>query len=107
VSGPRAWQPDEVRALGVRCSVADAASVLGLGKHRAYRLLREGRFPLPTYEVDGRTWVKTRPLRELLGIDPSPSNSTTTGEDESPVAVERPQEKDDGRSNNTRRFRAV
>jgi hypothetical protein len=103
----RRWSEDEVIALGVKGTVAEVASIVGLGgKGNAYRLLREGRFPFPTFEMNGQTWVPMRPVRELLGIETSPTNSTTTGEDESPVAVEPVRRStDDGNQNNTRRLR--
>ena len=72
MSTGRAWTESEIIALGVRCSVADAASILGIGKHKAYRMIAEGTFPVPWYEVGDRKWVQTRPIRELLGIEGSP-----------------------------------
>jgi hypothetical protein len=71
VSARRVWTEDEVIALGVKCTVEQAGSILGLGgKDKAYRLLRAGEFPVPTFTVNGQTWVQTRPIRELLGIEP-------------------------------------
>jgi hypothetical protein len=71
VSARRVWTEDEVFALGVKCTVEQAGSILGLGgKEKAYRLLHAGEFPMPTFEMNDQTWVQTRPIRELLGIEP-------------------------------------
>jgi hypothetical protein len=94
VSGERAWSADAIWALGERARVEDAASVLGIGKHRAYRMLNEcgalwaevpgtgEKVPVYGYKVGDRWWMPMRPIRELLGIEPrrrSQSEDSTTG----------------------------
>jgi hypothetical protein len=108
VSGRRAWTDAEIIALGVKASVAQVASIVGLGgKGKAYRLLKEGRFPFPTYEVEGRTWVLMRPVREFMGIDPTPASAEGAPTKAPPAESSTAKEADDHVNQGNRRFRAV
>ena len=57
----------EVRVPLVHPSRQDAATVLGIGASRAYRLARSGE--LPTIRLGRRWWVTTAVLRQMLGMD--------------------------------------
>ena len=65
----RRWTAEEVRALGVRTDVATAGDVLGVARARAYRLAREGRFPVPVVQVGERFVVPVAPLLRLLALE--------------------------------------
>jgi len=45
-------------------SIADAASLLGIGRSKAYELAREGR--LPTVDLDGRRLVSLQALDTFI-----------------------------------------
>jgi hypothetical protein len=65
----RAWSAEQVRALGVTTDVVTAGSVLGFGRTTAYRLAREGQFPVPVSKVGGRYLVAVAHLLQAVGID--------------------------------------
>lgn len=44
----RAWSTEQVRALGPTTDAVPAGSVLGFGRTTAYRLARDGQFPIPS-----------------------------------------------------------
>jgi hypothetical protein len=81
VTWPTAPSEDEVRSWGSRCKVEQAAWALGVGKHKAYEEIKaRGRLvatvsgrkvEIPAYQVCDRWWVQTRPIREVLGMEPS------------------------------------
>lgn len=81
MSGERAWSAEEIWALGERARVEDAASVVGIGKHKAYEELNAHghlkatvngeKVLILAYQVCERWWVPMRPIRELLGIEPT------------------------------------
>jgi len=68
VSGRR-WTADQVRALGVRCSVEDAGSILGVSRGVAYELARRDELGVPVLRVGRRMVVPTAPLLSVLHID--------------------------------------
>jgi hypothetical protein len=57
------WSVDEVRALGVTTDVVTAGQILGIGRTTAYRLAREGNFPVPLISIGIRYQV---PIASLL-----------------------------------------
>ncbi|MFJ7422774.1 DNA-binding protein [Streptomyces uncialis] len=61
----------ELMALPVTVNVTTAARALGIGHDKAYRLLREDNFPVPTLPVGGRIRVPSAALREVLGVSGS------------------------------------
>lgn len=65
----RVWTAEQVRALGVTTDVVTAGSVLGFGRTTAYRLAREGLFPVPVRKVGGRYLVAVAHLLQVVGID--------------------------------------
>ena len=73
----RVWTADEVRALGVRCSLVEAGSVLGLGRTASHELVRRDAFPVAVLRIGTRYVVPTAPLLELLGISLDPDAGTT------------------------------
>lgn len=62
------WTEGKVRELGVRTDLRTAADVIGIGETYAYRLARQGEFPVPAIRV-GREWVvPVAGLLKLLGL---------------------------------------
>ncbi|WP_235431952.1 AlpA family transcriptional regulator [Nocardiopsis sp. RV163] len=60
---------DEVGSLPVVLDPVTAGRMLGLGRTTAYRLLREGAFPVPAYRT-GKAWVvPTAGVLVHLGLD--------------------------------------
>ncbi len=60
---------DEVGSLPVALDVVTAGRMLGLGRTTAYRLLREGAFPVPVHR-NGKAWVvPTAGVLVHLGLD--------------------------------------
>ncbi|MCX4856596.1 helix-turn-helix domain-containing protein [Streptomyces canus] len=58
----------ELLELPVVIDLATAARTLGIGRTRAFELIRRGEFPVPSVRV-GTTWrVPTAPLLRLLGL---------------------------------------
>ena len=72
------WTEADVRGLGVRTDLETACSVvLGVGRTRAYELLRAGELPFPVLRVGRRVAVPTAPLLRLLGLDGDPERVAT------------------------------
>jgi Helix-turn-helix domain len=63
VRARRRWSVDQVRALGVTTDVVTAGQILGTGRTTAYRLAREGTFPVPLIIIGSRYQV---PVASLL-----------------------------------------
>ncbi|WP_435879842.1 hypothetical protein [Streptomyces prunicolor] len=58
----------ELLELPVVIDLVTAARALGIGRTRAFELVRQGEFPVPVLRV-GSTWrVPTAPLLSLLGL---------------------------------------
>ena len=58
----------ELLELPVAIDLVTAARALGIGRTRAFELVRRGEFPVPAVRV-GTTWrVPTAPLLQLLGL---------------------------------------
>nr|WP_043669874.1 helix-turn-helix domain-containing protein [Streptomyces xylophagus] len=58
----------ELLELPVAIDLVTAARALGIGRTRAFELIRRGEFPVPAVRV-GATWrVPTAPLLQLLGL---------------------------------------
>ncbi|MFJ9555311.1 helix-turn-helix domain-containing protein [Nocardiopsis sp. NPDC101807] len=67
---------DEVGSLPVVLDVLTAGRMLGMGRTSAYRLLRQGSFPVPAHRV-GTAWVvPTAGVLAHLGL---PVSSTSGG----------------------------
>jgi hypothetical protein len=69
----RAWSLEEIRALGATTDLLTAASVLRIGRTKAYHLARAGEFPIPVVRTGRRYLVAVTHLLRVLGMD------TTTG----------------------------
>lgn len=87
----RSWTEDEVRALGVRCTVPQAGEILaGLSETQSYELHKRGGFPVPVLQVGRRLVVPVRPVLELLGLaptgpgdrEPGPGQGASSGSDQ-------------------------
>lgn len=68
----RAWSPREIRALGVTTDLLTAASVLRIGRTKAYQMAAAGQFPVPVVRTGRRYVVAVVHLLRLLGLDTGP-----------------------------------
>ncbi|HKT00404.1 MAG TPA: DNA-binding protein [Rugosimonospora sp.] len=70
--------PDEVRAWPVTVDVPTAGRAFGIGRDEAYRLAREGTFPVPVLRLGRYLRVSRAAVLAALGVpDPVPPGSTT------------------------------
>ena len=61
---------DEIRALGAATDLVTAASVLRIGRTKAYQLARTNTFPVPVIRIGHRQYlVAVTHLLRLLGQD--------------------------------------
>jgi len=79
--GRRVWTEAEVRALGVTTTLTTAASVLQIGRTKAYELARAREFPVPVIEAGSRFVVPVKPLLAALRLDAEarPNSDGTEG----------------------------
>lgn len=59
---------DELLALPPVVDVVTAGRALGIGRGTAYRLVRQGAFPLPVLSLGSRHVVVAEELRRLLQV---------------------------------------
>jgi predicted DNA-binding transcriptional regulator AlpA len=59
---------EELLALPPLLTVEAAGRVLGVGKTKAYALVRRGEFPSPVLKLGETLKVPTEPLLNLLGL---------------------------------------
>lgn len=69
LSQSRTWSPGEIRALGATTDLLTAASVLRIGRTKAYHLARAGEFPVPVMRTGRRYLVAVAHLLRVLGMD--------------------------------------
>jgi predicted DNA-binding transcriptional regulator AlpA len=69
LSRSRTWSPGEIRALGATTDLLTAASVLRIGRTKAYHLARAGEFPVPVLRTGRRYLVAVAHLLGALGMD--------------------------------------
>ncbi|GAA3371289.1 helix-turn-helix domain-containing protein [Streptomyces sannanensis] len=62
----------ELLELPLTVSMETAARALGIGKSKAYGLLRSGEFPVRTLKLGSVVKVPTAALWEVLGVTPHP-----------------------------------
>lgn len=51
-----------------------AARLLGMSTASVYRSIRDGAFPTPARQINGRYVIPAKPLLDFLGIDELPDN---------------------------------
>jgi hypothetical protein len=67
------WTVERVKSLGVMTNVETAAQILGIGRTVAYRLAKDGQFPVQVLRIGHSYRVPVLRLLELLGApDPRP-----------------------------------
>jgi hypothetical protein len=71
-SPAQVWSPQDIRALGATTDLLTAASVLRIGRTKAYHLAAAGRFPVPVVRTGRRYVVAVGHLLHVLGLDTSP-----------------------------------
>lgn len=71
-SRSRGWAPEDVRALGATTDLLTAASVLRIGRTKAYQLAQTGAFPVPLVRCGRRYLVPVTHLLRILGMDDPP-----------------------------------
>ena len=64
-----AWSLEDIRALGATTDLLTAASVLRIGRTKAYQLARTNTFPVPVSHAGSRYLVAVTHLLRLLGQD--------------------------------------
>lgn len=64
-----AWSLEDIRALGATTDLLTAASVLRIGRTKAYQLARTNTFPVPVSRAGRRYLVAVTHLLRLLGQD--------------------------------------
>jgi predicted DNA-binding transcriptional regulator AlpA len=69
----------EIRSWPVTVDVQTAGRAFGIGRDQAYRLAREGQFPVPVLRLGRYLRVTRAAVLDALGIeDATPSNSNVT-----------------------------
>ena len=68
----RVWSLAEVHALGSGTDIETAASVLSIGRTKAYELAKDGEFPVRLTRVGRRYLVPVAGILRLLGTEPAP-----------------------------------
>lgn len=63
---------EELLALPVSVDLVTAARALGMGRTKAYELVRRGEFPLPVVKLGNRQRVVTEYLLRFLGVERHP-----------------------------------
>jgi hypothetical protein len=63
------WTVERIRALGAATNLTTAASILGISRSQAYRLVATGTFPAPVIKAGSRIIVPVAALLRLLLID--------------------------------------
>lgn len=63
------WTVERVKALGVMTNVETAAQILGIGRTVAYRLAKDGEFPVQVLRIGHSYRVPVPRLLELLGAE--------------------------------------
>ena len=61
------WTIEAIRALGATTDVQTAGAILGIGRTKAYEMVREGNFPVPVLRIGRRVVVPTPTILTLLG----------------------------------------
>ncbi|SHN19795.1 helix-turn-helix domain-containing protein [Cryptosporangium aurantiacum] len=65
----QAWTLEAVQSLGTTTSLEEAASILGIGRTKAYELAQQGDFPAKVIRVGRRYRVSVPALLRLLVDD--------------------------------------
>jgi predicted site-specific integrase-resolvase len=60
---------EELLALPATVNVTTAGRALGIGRDKAYELIRNGKFPVRTLPLGGTVRVPTVELWKVLGIE--------------------------------------
>lgn len=60
---------EELLALPATVNVTTAGRALGIGRDKAYELIRNGKFPVRTLPLGGTVRVPTAELWKVLGIE--------------------------------------
>ena len=61
---------DELLSLPVTVDVETAGRAFGVGRTVAYRMVRDGQFPVPVLRVGNKYRVSTAELWRTLGVSP-------------------------------------
>jgi hypothetical protein len=65
----RVWTVEAIRALGMTTDVETAASILGIGRTKAYELAKTREFPVPVLRISRRYLVPIPAIIRLLGAE--------------------------------------
>jgi hypothetical protein len=61
------WTIEAIRALGATTDVQTTGAILGVGRTKAYEMVREGNLPVPVLRMGRRILVPTPSILTLLG----------------------------------------
>ncbi|HEY6793505.1 MAG TPA: helix-turn-helix domain-containing protein [Kineosporiaceae bacterium] len=78
-SGAAPWA-GLLESLGLTCSIATAAKILGIGRTTAFELLRRGEFPVEVIGLGRVRRVRTADLLAYLRVSPTGQPANTPGE---------------------------
>jgi excisionase family DNA binding protein len=67
-ASPGAMGLEELMGLPATVNVSTAARALGIGRDKAYALIRDGRFPVRVLTLGDTVRVPTADLWKLLGV---------------------------------------
>lgn len=68
MAGDRLWTVGAVGGLPPMLRLPEAARLLGIGRTSAYRLARQGQFPVPVVRIGKQYRVPAAGLLQLLGV---------------------------------------
>ncbi|MDT5027425.1 MAG: hypothetical protein QOE61_3851 [Micromonosporaceae bacterium] len=63
---PTTWTAEAVRRLGMTTDVETAGAILGIGRTKAYKLAKDGEFPVKLLRIGRRDVVPIPALMTLL-----------------------------------------
>jgi hypothetical protein len=87
---PSRWTPQAVRALGVSTDLRTAGQIFGLSLSTAYKLVKQGEFPVPVLRAGTMYVVPVAPILTILRIDLDPAVPDTANSTASAVDVDEP-----------------
>ncbi len=68
MSTNQTWTLEAVRGLGLTTDVETAGSILGIGRSKAYALVKNGEFPVHVIRLGRSYVVPVPPILALLGV---------------------------------------
>ena len=76
--------------MGVSTDLRTAGQIFGMSLSTAYKLVKQGEFPVPVLRAGTMYVVPVAPILTILRIDPDPAVPDTDNSTASAVAVDEP-----------------